>query len=172
MSTPNGDTSVQDFWEHFYRGPRPRGPNAGTRGHDPVGAPRPRRLVPGRELRPRLRLLPALAVGAAPRPDPALRASAVAPGGSLLVIGNARGHSWRTEAADVEFPTLEEVLEDLALPPSGWAVRRSDVVTRESRGPDGRTERARTTSCASSGSPTEASGCLADGGREAESIHS
>ncbi len=65
-------------------------------------------------------------------------AAAVAPGGTLLVVGHAGSPSWSEPDHEVHFPTPQEVLEDLALPRGRWKVRRSDVVTRELPDPDGK----------------------------------
>lgn len=64
-------------------------------------------------------------------------AGAVAPGGTLLIVGHAGFPSWNQPDADVHFPTPQEVLDDLALPTARWEVRRSDFVTRQLPAPDG-----------------------------------
>ncbi len=64
-------------------------------------------------------------------------ADAVAPGGTLVVVGHEGFPSWRTHDHDVHLPTPQEVLADLALPDGLWEVRRSDSVTREMTSPDG-----------------------------------
>ncbi|MDQ3630740.1 MAG: methyltransferase domain-containing protein [Actinomycetota bacterium] len=63
-------------------------------------------------------------------------AAAVAPGGTLLVVGHAGPPSWARHDHGIDFPTPQEVLDGLALPAARWALRRSDVVTRQVLGPD------------------------------------
>ncbi len=72
--------------------------------------------------------------------DKALRrsAEAVAPGGTLLIVGHYGWPSWLTEPPhQVHFPTTREVLEALALPQGEWTVELEDVVERDFPGPDG-----------------------------------
>ncbi len=64
-------------------------------------------------------------------------AAAVAPGGTLLVVGHAGFPSGSEPDAEIHFPTPQEVLDDLALPAEQWQVKRSDFVTRQLPGPDG-----------------------------------
>jgi len=64
-------------------------------------------------------------------------AAAVAPGGTLLVVGHAGGPSWAEPNPEIYFPTPREVLDDLALPEGRWEVHRADVVERQLVGPDG-----------------------------------
>ncbi|MFI2030019.1 class I SAM-dependent methyltransferase [Streptomyces buecherae] len=65
-------------------------------------------------------------------------AAAVAPGGTLLVVGHAGWPSWET-APDphVVFPTPDDVLADLALSPREWEVRVATTYDRQLTGPDG-----------------------------------
>lgn len=65
-------------------------------------------------------------------------AAAVAPGGTLVVVGHAGSPSWADHDPEVSFPTLPEVLDDLALEAGQWEVKRSDLVTRQRLDPDGR----------------------------------
>ncbi|WP_054812351.1 SAM-dependent methyltransferase [Nocardia arizonensis] len=67
-------------------------------------------------------------------------AAAVAPGGVLLIAGHAGWPSFVDEPPHehVHFPTLDEVLTDLALPTDRWTVETSEVVEREVTWPDGR----------------------------------
>ena len=65
-------------------------------------------------------------------------AAAVAPGGTLLVVGHAGSPSWAEPHPDVDFPTPHEVLDGLALPPGEWEVKRADAVTRELPDPEGK----------------------------------
>ncbi len=62
-------------------------------------------------------------------------AGAVAPGGTLLVVGHAGFTSRSQPDAEIRFPTPQEVLDDLALPAGQWEVKRSDFVARPA--PDG-----------------------------------
>jgi SAM-dependent methyltransferase len=65
-------------------------------------------------------------------------ASAVAPGGVLLVEGHAGYPSWEhSPHPDVHFPTPEEVLESLDLPDEQWEVLLSEEHQRSQTGPDG-----------------------------------
>jgi SAM-dependent methyltransferase len=62
-------------------------------------------------------------------------AAAVAPGGSLLVVGHATPPSSARHDHGIHFPTPQEMLDDLALPAGQWEVIRSDIVTRQLPGP-------------------------------------
>ncbi len=64
-------------------------------------------------------------------------AAAVAPGGTLVVVGHAGPPSWSEPDPEIHFPTPPEVLDGLALPAGRWEVKRSDFVTRRLPGPDG-----------------------------------
>ncbi|PNE37705.1 class I SAM-dependent methyltransferase [Streptomyces noursei] len=66
-------------------------------------------------------------------------ASAVAPGGVLLVVGHAGAPPWEhAHAHPMErFPTTEEVLAALALPAQEWEVQLSEEFARVQHGPDG-----------------------------------
>jgi SAM-dependent methyltransferase len=65
-------------------------------------------------------------------------ASAVAPGGVLLVVGHAGYPSWEHDPhPDVHFPTPEEVLEALDLPDEQWEVLLREEHQRSQAGPDG-----------------------------------
>lgn len=66
-------------------------------------------------------------------------ASAVAPGGHLLVVGHAAFPSWADmpEEERPHLPTAGEVLESLALPPAEWTVLVSESRAREATSPDG-----------------------------------
>jgi SAM-dependent methyltransferase len=66
-------------------------------------------------------------------------AAAVAPGGTLLVVGHAGWPSWQ-EAPPFEhhFPTTGEVLDALGLEPGRWVVELEEVVERDFPDPDGR----------------------------------
>ncbi|WP_326614190.1 methyltransferase domain-containing protein [Streptomyces scopuliridis] len=66
-------------------------------------------------------------------------ASAVAPGGTLLVAGHAGAPSWADDnTPDVRFPTTEEVLAALDLPAGRWQVERQETLERSLMSPDGR----------------------------------
>lgn len=65
-------------------------------------------------------------------------ATAVVPGGVLLVIGHDDFPPWSSHPPEeVDLPTADEVLVSLALTPGGWTVLRSALVPREATGPDG-----------------------------------
>ncbi|MFI5621438.1 class I SAM-dependent methyltransferase [Streptomyces sp. NPDC051567] len=63
-------------------------------------------------------------------------ASAVAPGGTLLVVGHG-GLAPRGWGAPLRMPTADDVLVALALDPAAWEVERRESVERVSTGPDG-----------------------------------
>lgn len=64
-------------------------------------------------------------------------ASAVAPGGVLLIVGHAGFPSWEHDHADVELPTTDEVLASLELPDGEWEVLLSAEHERIQNDPDG-----------------------------------
>lgn len=65
-------------------------------------------------------------------------ASAVAPGGMLLIVGHAGFPSWETDHDhDVLFPTAEEVLASLGLADGQWEVLLCDEHERAQTTPDG-----------------------------------
>ncbi|MFD0312950.1 class I SAM-dependent methyltransferase [Streptomyces flavalbus] len=65
-------------------------------------------------------------------------AAAVAEGGTLLVVMHAAWPSWQTEPPfPAEFPTLDGLLAELALPEAGWTVDTRETVRRPSTSPDG-----------------------------------
>jgi SAM-dependent methyltransferase len=73
-------------------------------------------------------------------------AAAVAPGGRLVVLGHAGAPSWappehRTDqhGAHAHFPTPQEVLGALDLPPDTWSAERTELVERTATGPQGQT---------------------------------
>lgn len=63
-------------------------------------------------------------------------ASAVAPGGLLLIVEHGAAPPW-SDHADAEFPTAQETFESLRLDPGEWTVERFDSPEREATGPDG-----------------------------------
>ncbi|MGW2056543.1 class I SAM-dependent methyltransferase [Streptomyces sp. NPDC001840] len=66
-------------------------------------------------------------------------ASAVAPGGVLLIVGHCGFAPWEDNPhPDVHFPTPEEVLESLDLPDGEWEVQICEEHDRSQTGPDGR----------------------------------
>ncbi|WP_440073372.1 FAD-dependent oxidoreductase [Streptosporangium sp. OZ121] len=66
-------------------------------------------------------------------------ASAVAPGGTLLVVGHAGSPAWEHNPhPDVHLPTPEEVLESLELPEGEWEVLLCEEHDRIQNDPDGR----------------------------------
>ncbi|MGW0665699.1 class I SAM-dependent methyltransferase [Streptomyces sp. NPDC002746] len=64
-------------------------------------------------------------------------ASAVAPGGVLLIVGHAGFPAWEHNHADVELPTTDEVLASLELPAGEWDVLVSEEHQRVQNDPDG-----------------------------------
>ncbi|WP_320777993.1 class I SAM-dependent methyltransferase [Streptomyces sp. CRN 30] len=66
-------------------------------------------------------------------------AAAVAPGGTLLVVMHAGWASWQRENPpfDAEFPTLGDILADLALADAEWTAGTRETVRRASTSPDG-----------------------------------
>ncbi|MEV7289617.1 methyltransferase domain-containing protein [Streptomyces sp. NPDC093252] len=65
-------------------------------------------------------------------------ADAVAPGGTLLIVMHAAWPNWQTEPPfDAEFPTLDGVLDALALPVGEWTVLTRERVRRASVSPEG-----------------------------------
>ncbi|WP_432483451.1 class I SAM-dependent methyltransferase [Kineococcus esterisolvens] len=65
-------------------------------------------------------------------------AAAVAPGGTLLVIGHLGTPPWSDASHHhVHLPTPREVLDALAGATDGWEVLREERVPREVTGPDG-----------------------------------
>jgi len=65
-------------------------------------------------------------------------AAAVAPGGTLLIVGHAGSPSRSDHDPAIQFPTPQDVLDDLALPAGRWEVKRSGFVTRPMQDPDGK----------------------------------
>ncbi|MGH3348491.1 MAG: SAM-dependent methyltransferase [Nocardioides sp.] len=65
-------------------------------------------------------------------------AAAVAPGGTLLVIGHATAPTWVADPPERMrgLPDADDVLASLDLP--GWTVERAEQVTLESASPEGR----------------------------------
>jgi SAM-dependent methyltransferase len=66
-------------------------------------------------------------------------ATAVAPGGLLVIGAHAGAPTWMHEPPPfaVHMPTTQEVLAALALDPAGWTVRVEQTITRDLPGPDG-----------------------------------
>ena len=65
-------------------------------------------------------------------------AAAVAPGGSLLVVGHAGFPPWSADHhTDMHFDTPTEVRDGLQLAPDEWVTVVADDVAREATGPDG-----------------------------------
>ncbi|WP_128429518.1 class I SAM-dependent methyltransferase [Streptomyces cyaneus] len=65
-------------------------------------------------------------------------AAAVSAGGTLLIVMHAGWPSWQSEPPfEVEFPTLQSVLDELALPEHDWTVQTLDTVRSVSVSPDG-----------------------------------
>ncbi|MFE4172947.1 class I SAM-dependent methyltransferase [Streptomyces sp. NPDC056909] len=66
-------------------------------------------------------------------------ASAVAPGGVLLIVGHGGFAPWEENPhPEVHFPTPEEVLESLDLADGEWEVQICEEHERQQNGPDGR----------------------------------
>lgn len=77
-----------------------------------------------------------------PREDVVRRAAAaVAPGGRLVVLGHAGAPSWAPpeHVLHAHFPTPQEVLDALQLPPDRWTAERTELVGRTATGPQGQT---------------------------------
>ncbi|MGW6983514.1 SAM-dependent methyltransferase [Streptomyces sp. NPDC054932] len=64
-------------------------------------------------------------------------AAAVAPGGTLLVVGHAGWAPWQEEQEEAHFPTPEEVLAQLEPVTAGWEVLRAEETERIQNQPDG-----------------------------------
>ncbi|MET8831345.1 class I SAM-dependent methyltransferase [Streptomyces sp. NPDC004610] len=65
-------------------------------------------------------------------------ADAVAPGGTLLIVMHAAWPNWQKEPPfRAEFPTLDGVLDALALPAGEWTVQTRERVRRVSVSPEG-----------------------------------
>ncbi|WP_352244305.1 bifunctional NAD(P)/FAD-dependent oxidoreductase/class I SAM-dependent methyltransferase [Microtetraspora sp. NBRC 13810] len=64
-------------------------------------------------------------------------ASAVAPGGILLVVGHAGPPPWEHDHSHVRLPTTDEVLRELRLPEGGWEVLLSEEYERSQTAPGG-----------------------------------
>ena len=64
-------------------------------------------------------------------------ASAVAPGGLLLVVAHASVAPWSWADPDTRFPTPEEALAALELDPERWRTERLGAPERPATGPDG-----------------------------------
>jgi len=65
-------------------------------------------------------------------------AAAVAPGGTLLIGLHATWPSWQHEPPfDGEFPTLDGLLTELALPEGEWTVVTAETVHKPSVSPEG-----------------------------------
>ena len=69
-------------------------------------------------------------------------AGAVAPGGLLLIVGHAAFPPWAENPCphpEANFPTPEEVLASLDLPPGKWHTERLESTARQAIGPNGQT---------------------------------
>lgn len=66
-------------------------------------------------------------------------ASAILPGGLLLVATHGSAPPWRSGNPDHVFVTADEVLAGIALDLSGWNTIQVGPVTRQSTGPEGQT---------------------------------
>ena len=65
-------------------------------------------------------------------------AGAVAPGGTMLIVGHAGWPSWlEAPRHDLHFPTTSEVLDALGLPADRWQVELEDRVESKLTGPEG-----------------------------------
>ncbi len=65
-------------------------------------------------------------------------AAAVAERGTLLIVLHAGWPSWQTRPPfEAVFPTLDGVLEELALPEREWTVETRETVRRRSVSPEG-----------------------------------
>ncbi|MFF1336760.1 class I SAM-dependent methyltransferase [Streptomyces sp. NPDC058290] len=64
-------------------------------------------------------------------------ATAVAPGGTLLVVGHAGWAPWQEDREEAHFPTPQEVLAQLEPVTAGWEVLRAEETERIQNQPDG-----------------------------------
>jgi SAM-dependent methyltransferase len=65
-------------------------------------------------------------------------ASAVAPGGTLLIVSHAGWPSWvETPPFDYHFPAIPEILAALDIPGDRWSLEVAELVERDLTGPDG-----------------------------------
>lgn len=64
-------------------------------------------------------------------------AGAVAPGGTLVIVGHAGFPVWMTSRPDLVMPTPDDVLADLELPEGEWEVERSELIDRPATDPEG-----------------------------------
>lgn len=64
-------------------------------------------------------------------------AAAVAPGGTLLIVGHASAPSWSRAHQHEEFPQPDDVLRSLELPDGAWELLTSEVRSRETISPHG-----------------------------------
>lgn len=73
-----------------------------------------------------------------PRAEVLIRAAgAVAPGGHLLLVEHGSRAPWSWSAEDYRFPTAEETLAAMRLPPEAWRIRCLCPIARVAKGPDG-----------------------------------
>lgn len=70
-------------------------------------------------------------------------ADAVCLGGTLLIAGHGSRTPWSWAAPGTNYPTPEEALSSLALPPRQWKEVFVGAVERTATGPDGQTAQAR-----------------------------
>ena len=66
-------------------------------------------------------------------------ASAVAPGGLLIIVDHAAAPPWAKHIHDHVFPTVEEVFATIDLGEGQWERVNVETVEREAVGPDGQT---------------------------------
>lgn len=66
-------------------------------------------------------------------------ARAAAPGGLLLVVDHASVSPWSWADPDTRFPTPEQILSSLELPPGQWRAERLESPSRPATGPNGET---------------------------------
>ncbi|MFE6846281.1 class I SAM-dependent methyltransferase [Streptomyces sp. NPDC057686] len=64
-------------------------------------------------------------------------AAAVAPGGTLLVVGHAGWAPWQEDREEAHFPTPQEVVAQLEPVTAGWEVLRAEETERIQNQPDG-----------------------------------
>ena len=64
-------------------------------------------------------------------------ASAVAPGGTLLIVDHGEAPPWAERIHDHVFPSAAEVLDGIALDADEWVTVRAEAASREAQGPDG-----------------------------------
>lgn len=66
-------------------------------------------------------------------------AAAVSSGGHLLIVEHASRAPWSWAAPDTQYPTAQNTLDSLFLPPNEWSSLHVAAIERQASGPDGQT---------------------------------